>query len=233
MYKNFHCSFIHSTPKLEHPSIQSCLETQSIMFCECRVYGSAEDAGEAAFRTVLPGDVGGACPTWRDAVCTVICHLCQRPPAAMSPWSTWPTPPSEGGAALVFILCWCHWIDCFVSYTLQMCMHTPVYTCPTHAHMCASSLIFFFVFLPSLTLHHQLMSMIILLLKRNCSVKTCVQAPLLCTVLCMKHCDSSFLSFLSSLFLLNFWTFSNTYHFFTMEDHWRYTYYLSFYLNKV
>ena len=86
------------------------------------------------------------------------------------------------------------WLFCFLhpaDVHAHTCIYMP-YTC-TRVHLPSS----FSFFLPSLTLHHQLMNMVILLPKRNCSVKTCVQAPL-CTVLCMRHCDSSFLSFLSS-----------------------------------
>ena len=123
------------------------------------------------------------------------------------------------------------WLICFLHPTdvhAHTCIHMP-YTC-TCVHLPSS----FSFFLPSLILHHQLMSMVILgnnitnmssenVFKHLFFVQCCVWG------IVIHH----FFHFFSSLFLLNFWTFSNMYHFFTVEDNWRYTYYLSFYLNKV
>ena len=132
---------------------------------------------------------------------TVICPLCQRPPVTVTRVRVADTTQCTWGCMGSYPPLLTSLDGLFVSYTLRI---VPAHA--LHMHTCISSIIFFFVFLPSLTLHHQLMSMVILLPKRNCSVKTYVQAPLLCTALCVRHFDSSFLS---SLFLLNFQTFSN------------------------
>lgn len=147
-----------------------------------------------------------ACPTPRDAVYTVICPLCQRPPVTVTRAHVTDTTQCTRGCTGSSSPLLTSLGGIFLFPTPCECACTHLYTRALHMHTCISSIIFFFVFLPSLTLHHQLMSMVILLPKRNCSVKTCVQAPLLCTALCVRHCDSSFLS---SLFLLNFQTFSN------------------------
>ena len=83
------------------------------------------------FCTVVPGDDGVACPRWRDAVCTVICPLCQRPPVTVTRVRVADTTQCTWGCMGSYppLLTSLDGFFCFLHPANCAC------TCPTHAHM--------------------------------------------------------------------------------------------------